>query len=180
MILFAALPLRAEPRAYVLEPEGSSVTFTYRLLGKPTTGTMPVSRSDIRLDFRQIALSTARVELDASRTKTGVPFVDDALKGPSVLWAERFPVITFNSARFTGGVNDATVTGAVRIRGVTRPITLKARVFRRAGSEPGDLSRLTVRLSGSINRSDFGADGYSREVADSVTLDITARLRRAD
>ena len=89
------------------------------------------------------------------------------------------PQITFQSRRFDAGPGGAQVTGDVTIRGVTRPLTLDAEIFRQQGTEAGDRSRLTVTLTGSVSRSAFGADGFAALVDDTVGIDITVRLRRA-
>jgi polyisoprenoid-binding protein YceI len=70
----------------------------------------------------------------------------------------------------------ADVTGNLTIRGVTRAITLQARISRPTGTAADDFDRLTVRLSGRVNRSDFGATGWSDMVGDEVRIFITARI----
>lgn len=172
-------PARAAPHTYELEPETSSVSFTYTLLGNDGIGTMPILSADLVLDFQDVAHSTAKVSLDAANTKTGVGFVTNALKSPEVLSTEKYPTISFTSAKVVQQKDGARITGNVTVRGVTRPLTLDARIFRQRGSETGDLSHLTVMLTGSINRSDFGASGYADTVADTVKLRILARLREA-
>jgi polyisoprenoid-binding protein YceI len=72
------------------------------------------------------------------------------------------------------------VTGNLTIRGVTRPVTLLAEVFRPKGSAEDDRSRLTVRLTGRVNRSDFGAAGWSDMVGDEVRIVINARIDAKD
>lgn len=171
-------PARAAPRDYVLDAAASEVAFSYVLEGVTGRGTMPIDRADLTLDFERAANSSAEVTLDAAGARTGVFFVTEALKGRSVLNTADHPKIRFRSRDFAARDGGATITGDVTIRGVTRPLTLEAEIFRRAGSELGDLSRLTVRLTGAVNRSDFGATGYADLVANRVGLEITARLSR--
>lgn len=167
----------AEVRSYALDPDLSTVTFTYVLSGVAGTGTMPITIADLRIDFANITRSDAFVELDVSGAKTGAGFVTQALKGPQVLAAATFPKVQFQSTSVTGSIRDgAKIAGDVTVRGVTQPITLDAQIFRRADSAAGDLSRLTVYLKGAIDRSDFGADGFAEFVADRVELDIRALI----
>jgi polyisoprenoid-binding protein YceI len=84
--------------------------------------------------------------------------------------------MTFESLSVTGAGETAEVTGNLTIRGVTRPVTLVAQIFRPQGSATYDRSRLTVRLTGRVNRSDFGATGWSDMVGDEVRIVITARI----
>lgn len=175
-----AAPASAAPVRYRLDPAASQVTFGYVLAGQRAEGTMPITRADLALDFRAVDRSSARVSLDADGTRTGVIFVTETLKGPEMLDTGRHPQIDFVSRRIAGSVNGATITGDVTIRGVTRPITLAAEIFRRRGSAEGDLSRLTVLLTGALDRHDFGASGYRNLVAPTVDLRILARLSRVD
>lgn len=170
-------PALAEPRSYRLDPAESKVEFTYQLSGAPGKGTMPITRADLRLDFANVPASQATVSLDVAGARTGALFVTQALKSPEVLHAAAHPRIQFRSRKVTGSLRDgARITGDVTVRGVTRPLVLDAQVYRRQGSQSGDLSRLTVILTGSLNRSAFGASGYPDLVADRVDLRILARI----
>lgn len=175
-----AAPLRADPVAYVLDAEQSSVEFTYRLSGQEGSGSMPILHADLVLDFDRAARSSAYVELDATGARTGNPLITDALKGKTILNASEFPRIAFQSRIFTPQPGGATVTGTVTLRGVARPLVLNADIFRRAGSAPGDRSHLTVVLTGSLQRSHFGATGFRDLVGDQVDLRIRALINQID
>jgi polyisoprenoid-binding protein YceI len=180
LICVLATPARAAPAAYALDAEGSEVRFTFRIGDVTSAGTMPVSTADIVLDFDTAARSSARVTLAADRAETGVGLMTSALKSADVLDTDRYPEIRFLSTSFSAAPGGAVVHGDVTVRDVTRPLTLQATIFRPPGSTPGDRSRLTVRLTGQIDRNDFGASGYGALVDDIVALDIRARLLRAD
>lgn len=180
LICATAAPAWAAPARYALDPDGSEVRFTFRIGDVTGAGTMPVSAADIVLDFDTAARSSATVTLAADRVDTGVGLMTSALKGNDVLATDQHPTIRFVSTSFAADAGGAVVRGDVTVRGVTRPLTLQATIFRPEGSVPGDRSRLTVRLAGQIDRHDFGASGYRALVDDIVTLDIRARLIRAD
>lgn len=172
-------PLMAAPVDYDLQRDQSRVGFTYTLNNDAISGTMPVSRADIALDFDRPANSRVRVAVDASRVRAGAPFAGEALKGQSVLWTDRFPEITFQSRDVRrDGQGGAIMTGTLTVRGVTQPQTFTAQLFRPAGQAAGDRSQLTIRLKGSLSRSAFGANGYSSFVGDTVDLDIRASVAR--
>jgi polyisoprenoid-binding protein YceI len=182
-ILCLCLPLsmRAEPVPYRLQAERSEVGFVYTLSGARNQGSMPVRAAQITIDLDRFAGSQVDVTLDVSRAKTGLIFATEALKAGSVLNAAAHPTIRFQSTAIrpndprnlsAGGKID----GMLTIRGVTRPVTLDATVFRQQGTAEGDLSQLSFRISGAVKRSDFGATGYSDIVADTITLDIAARV----
>ncbi len=175
-----ATPALATPRQYVLEPAASTITFETDFGQQDITGRMPVTRANLTLDFDQAANSAIDVILDVSRATASFPFAADALKGGSVLDARNHPTIHFVSTRIRADGDAAQVKGNLTIRGVTRPVTLTARVFRPNGSAAGDTSHLTVQLRGAVRRSAFGATGWSDMVGDEVRLDIVARIARTD
>ncbi|NSX53924.1 YceI family protein [Parasulfitobacter algicola] len=180
LFLFCVLagPALADPQAYRLDAQRSSVGFTYAFQGQPTQGTMPVRSADITLDLRDVSRSQVTVALDPSRARAGFVFATQTMKGPSILDTARFPTITFRSTRVTGTVNDARLTGDITIRGVTRPITLTAGLFQEQGVDPAQRDKLLIVMKGSVNRNDFGAGGWPDYVDERIDLNIRAWIDR--
>ncbi|MAC77790.1 MAG: hypothetical protein CML66_06970 [Rhodobacteraceae bacterium] len=174
----------AMPRKYGLTASASSVGFIYTLSGAAQKGTMPVLKADIRIDSDNLTKSFVDVSVSVAKARTGLIFATDALKSPEVLDAEHFPTIRFISTRVTLGAGGrisegASLTGNLTVRGVTRPVTFQAAVYRPAGSSADDLDNLQVRLKGAISRAAFGATGYADLVADRIDLDIQAAVSAA-
>ncbi len=168
---------------YRLDPDATSVEFSYVLSGVPQNGTMPISNADIRIDASQLTNSRVSVSLDVSGARTKLPFARSAMLSRDVLNAAEFPTIRFNSTHISLGADGrlsdgSTITGDLTIRGVTRPITLQASLYRQRGSNPDDLGTLSIRLTGALNRNDFGATGYADLVGELVGLDIRAEITR--
>jgi polyisoprenoid-binding protein YceI len=176
ILILAPAAALAAPTAYVLEPERSSVGYETDFGQNGITGRMPVSAADLTLDFDQVANSTIDVTLDVSRATASFPFAAQALKGDTVLDARNFPTIRFVSTRIRADGDAAQVKGDLTIRGVTRPVTLTAQIFRPEGAAAGDNSHLTVQMRGAVQRSAFGATGFADMVGDEVRLDIIARI----
>ncbi|MEO5621608.1 MAG: YceI family protein [Cypionkella sp.] len=175
--LILATPLAASPRAYQLDNTASFVGFDTDFGSNHITGKMPVARADLLLDFANVAASSFKVSLDVARATATLPFAAEALRGPEVLNAKAFPLISFQSRKVRRlGPTTAEVTGLVTLRGVTRPLVLQVEIFQQRGSAKGDFSRLAVHLTGAVNRSDFGAVGFADMVGDQVRLDIRARI----
>ncbi|MDA3857738.1 MAG: YceI family protein [Roseovarius sp.] len=139
---------------------------------------MPVKSATMRIDLRNVSASQIDVSLDASGAKAGFFFATQAMKGPEVLDTARFPTVRFTSTRITGSLLKATVVGDLTVRGVTRPVTLNAALYRQRGTDPVDLDNLTVLLTGTISRSAFGANGFSAKVGDKIGLRIIARIEK--
>ena len=171
----------AAPTSYSLQADRSEVGFVYTLSGANSRGSMPVRSANIVIDLQQFSNSSADVTLDVTRARTGLIFATEALKAASVLDARGHPTIRFQSTAVRANnprnlSEGGQIDGLLTIRGVTRPVTLNAAVFRQRGAPAGDLSQLSFRISGAVNRSDFGASGYSDIVADRINIDIAARV----
>ena len=180
LLATAALPAHAAPMPYDLEPDQSSVGFETDFGPDRITGAMPVKSARLVLDFDQVANCVIDVSLDVANANASFPFAAQAMKGPKVLDATAFPEMTFRSTAIRRAVAGASVDGDLTIRGITRPVTLAASIYRQHGTDANDLSHLTVRLTGKVNRSDYGATGWSDMVGDEVRLTITARIAKAE
>lgn len=180
LFLATAAIAQAAPADYRIEGQRSSVGFATDFGANTITGSMPILRADLTLDFDRAANSHVEVTLSAARAEASFPFAAAAMKGATVLDVANWPTITFASTSVAERGDAATVTGNLTIRGVTRPVTFDARIFRQEGYAEGDRSHLTVRLTGRIARSDFGATGWADLVGDEVRLDIVARIARVD
>ena len=178
MVALLATPALAAPETYRLNMDASSVGFTYQFQGTPRNGLMPVSNAVMALDLDNIARSQVDVTLNAARATAGALFMTSTMKGPNVLNTAQHPTITFTSTSIEGSLRGAKVTGDLTIRGVTRPVTLTAGLYRQQGTDRTDRSRLIVQLSGSVSRSAFGASGFPGFVADEIDLNIIAYIER--
>ena len=169
----------AAPVLYLLEGDKSRVGFAVDFGPDEITGRFPVSDARLQLDFRQVSNSTVSVKLNAHEAVASFPFAAQALKGPSMLNTRAYPMIAFESTSVTRVEGGARVKGDLTIRGVTRPVELRARLFRRAGSDPQDFSNLFIQLTGAVSRSAFGASGWADAVDDEVRIDILAEVAEA-
>jgi polyisoprenoid-binding protein YceI len=180
LLLLLATPAVAAPANYVLEPEASTVGFETDFGQDQITGRMPVAQADLTLDFDTVANSSVMVVLDVANARASFPFAADAMKGKTVLDAKAYPTIRFESTSVKSAGDGAKIKGNLTIRGVTHGVTLNARIFRQEGRAKGDLSHLTIQMTGAVNRSAFGATGWSDMVGDEVRLDIIARVARVE
>ena len=180
LFLLSTFAAVAAPSRYELERDASSVGFRVGFGPDEITGTLPVRSADILLDFDNPPNSRVAVVLGTRGAKASFPFATQALRGPKVLSADAHPTLSFSTSEMRADGRKARVQGTLTIRGVARPIALDGQIFRQQGSADGDLSRLSVHLSGAVSRSAFGADGWSDMVGDTVALDIRVRIRRSD
>lgn len=175
-LLLLPLPAWAGAVVYRMDPDQSIVAFETDFGPDKITGTIPLAKADLLLDFDNVRNCTVDVALDVTGAQASFPFAAQALKGPKVLDARAHPRMTFTSTSVRGAGDTAEITGDLTIRGITKRVMLTARLSRPKGSAPDELDHLTVRLSGRVNRSDFGATGWSDMVGDEVRILITARI----
>jgi polyisoprenoid-binding protein YceI len=176
MLALTAAPAPAAVVDYALDAGASTVAFETDFGTDLITGSIPLDQAAVRLDFDDLANCSIAVVLDVTGAQASFPFAAQALKGPKVLDARAHPQMRFESTGVRRAGEGADVTGNLTIRGVTRAVTLQARISRPTGTAADDFDRLTVRLSGRVNRSDFGASGWSDLVGDEVRIFITARI----
>lgn len=178
--MFLTEPALAVPKTYALQPDASIVGFETDFGPDHITGKMPITRADLTLDFDAVAQSKIAVTLDASSAEASFPFAAQAMKGPKVLDTAAHPQITFQSTSVKKVGDGARVEGNLTLRGVTQKVVLMANIWRQKGTEAGDLSHLSIRLTGAVKRSAYGATGWSDMVSDEVRLDILARIAQVN
>jgi len=179
LLLGTALAAQAEPVRYLLDAGASKVGFEVDFGPDRIKGTIPVQSADVVIDFDDVNNSAVAVTLDTTRATAGFPFATQAMRGPSVLDAAHYPTLSFRSGRVRADGFRASIAGDITIRGETRPIVLDAQIYRQKGQEEGDRSRMSILLSGTIDRSAFGATGWNDMVGNDVALDILVRVNRA-
>jgi polyisoprenoid-binding protein YceI len=179
LVALTASPALAVPRVYALDLQQSTVAFAWDFGKDEIKGNMPVARADLTIDFLAVADSKVDVAVDVTGAVAGFPFASQAMKGPKVLDAARFPQIVFVSTGVRKTAGGAVIDGNITVRGVTRPMSFDAEIYRQRGTDANDLTRLTILLTGALNRSDFGADGWSDLAGDQVRLRITANIQQA-
>jgi polyisoprenoid-binding protein YceI len=175
-LAFLALPAQADPELYRLDKPNSVVAFDYSFSGEPRTGRMAVDNAQITVDLDNVSASRVNVALDVSRADAGFAFATQAMRGPEVLDAARYPQILFRSTEIRGSLQNAAVAGLLTIRDVTRPVTLRAKLGRVPGTAPTARDQLIVYLEGSVSRAAFGATGFAGYVGDTISIRIAARI----
>jgi polyisoprenoid-binding protein YceI len=172
----AAMPARAEPRTYTLDPAQTRVEFTWYYGKTPVTGTIPILNADVVIDFQDQSNSAVNAVLDASRIQAGFFFATQALTGPKMFNTEKWPEITFESTSVEQNGTVADLTGNLTLRGKSRRVRMRAELFKQQGAETGDLSKLAILIQSTLNRMDYGAGGWAKDVGPKVDLEIRAYL----
>ena len=109
--------------------------------------------------------------------------LDEVLKSPDFFDASKYPTITFKSTKVEkAGENSLKITGDLTVHGITRPVTLDAKVNKIGIFEiPGVIKAQTAGFDATtvIKRSDFGVTKYVPAVSDEIPVRITLDAKQA-
>jgi polyisoprenoid-binding protein YceI len=172
--LMASAPAFAAD-TFKLEPTHTSVTFQYTHFGfSHPTGKFMNAVGTVTLDEATPANSSVEVSFAIDGVNTGVPALDEHLKGADFFDAAKFPTATFKSTKVEPtSATTAKVTGDLTIHGVTKPVTLDVTLNKKG---PNMMKKETAGFTakGTINRSDFGISTDVPGVSDQIDLYIEA------
>ena len=169
---------------YDIDASHSGVVFGWNHFGFSN----PSARFDklegsVLLDKAELRKSSISVILPVEGLDTGVAKLDEALKSPDFLDAAKYPTITFKSTKIEKtGKNGLKITGDLTVHGVTRPVTLDAKVNKIGVFEiPGVIKAQAAGFDATtvIKRSDFGVSKYVPAVSDEIAVRITLDAKQA-
>lgn len=181
-VLLALVPLLATGAVapayrYQLDSSTSAIDAKVTVLGiAKKSAQFPKMSGGIVLSPGQLGAVDLDVAVDARALSTRDRSIGEQLKGPEFLDVARHPVISFSGQRMTmTGPTTAQVSGQLTARGTTRPavlnVTFASPPAQATGREP---VRITARTT--IDRRQFGMNGYSMMVGKDVTITINARM----
>ena len=173
-----AQPAPAAPPSgvYTVEPRHTQVMFGVSHFGFSTFyGVFSGASGSLTLDAAHPAASQLDVSVPTISVTTINPTLNDELRGADWLDATKFPAITFHSTKIAlTSPTAADVTGDLRMHGVTRTVTLQARLNTPGLNPMNKAYTVGFEVSGHIKRSDFGVAKYVPLVGDDVQLIISA------
>ena len=176
LVGFWTVPLGAAPQSYTLKIDDSRIGFTYNLQGSEFQGEIPIAAADVVIDFDNLSRSQVFVTFDMAGTSAGFGPLTEAVRSKAVLSTAQNPQATFETSRVTRSGVGATLEGNLTLRGVVRPVTLDARIYRERGSDVGDLSNLVLHITGHLDRNEFGASGYANLVGPKIGLNVVVSV----
>ncbi len=109
----------------------------------------------ITLDNEQIENSAVDVTIGAASINTHDEKRDGHLRSADFFDVENHPALTFRSTGVARDGDDLEITGDLTIRGVTRPVVLKAE-FNGQGVNPWGQQVLSYSAKTKVNRTEFG------------------------
>lgn len=116
------------------------------------------------------------VEMKSGSADTGADWLNEMLLGPRFFNASQHPSVVFRADQFgMDGEKLFEVMGALTLRGITRPVTLKVNRFdcRQAAKGDGDQrARCVADATAQVKRTDFNMNAWMDSVSETIRIDI--------
>ena len=137
---------------------------------------------EVQVSASAADFSDAKIELTAQANSiyTGSEGRDGHLQTPDFLDAAQFPTITFKSTSMKKvGEKDYVIKGDLTMRGVTKPVELKARHNATIQTKQG-VDVAGFKVTGTIKRTDFGVgkDFPSAVASDEMQVNADIEISR--
>jgi polyisoprenoid-binding protein YceI len=135
-----------------IDPSHTTVGFAVKHMVVTTVkGHFGKVSGSIELDEADPTNSTIRAEIEAASIDTRWPDRDAHLRSADFLDAERHPTLTFRGTKVERAGGRFKVYGDLTIRGISRPVTLKAE-FNGIGHDPWGGTRAGFSAEGKLDR----------------------------
>lgn len=174
-LLAASASAFAAPQTFNIDPNHTQVSFTYNHFGfSNPTGRLEDIKGTVVVDQADWAKSSVSVTMPLNGLHTGVPKLDEHLKTPDFFDAAKFPDVTFKSTKVTKtGAGTLDIAGDLTAHGVTRPVTLHARINKIGENKMIGSQTAGFDADATLKRSEFGLKMYVPAVSDEVHVHIT-------
>jgi len=180
-IFSAALALTSAPlfaTTYTFEPNYTQAVVQWNHLGFSTpSAQIGQGEGTLEFDAADPAKSSVKVTMPLRTLNTSVPDLDDHLRSADFFDAAKFPLATFTSTKVEKGSapDQLTVTGDLTLHGVTRPVTLAAKIVRIGINPRNSLPTIGFDATTTLKRSEFGLGKFVPQVSDAIPMHIIAQ-----
>ncbi len=154
-----------------------ALKFTYFVSGVPLYGEFHVDTSDLTIDFTEEQQSKFYIKVDIRKSTAGFPLATSAMLGKSVLNANKYPFMEFKSTSISKKDKGYRVSGLLKLKGVQKNIVI---MILAKDKYKKNAKTLMFEIMSSINRYDFGADGFPFLVGKEIKLNSSIELIRGD
>jgi polyisoprenoid-binding protein YceI len=141
---------------YTADPAHSHIDFSVRhLMISKVRGAFESFSISLNVPDEAELPSSVSAEVETASIDTRVADRDNHLRSADFFDAANYPKLTFASREISGSASSFTISGDLTLRGITKPVTLKAE-FEGSGKDPWGNDRVAYSASTKINRKDFG------------------------
>ena len=154
-----------------------ALKFNYFVSGVPLYGKFHVDTSYLTINFTEEQQSKFYVKVDIRKSTAGFPLATSAMLGQSVLNANKYPFMEFKSTSISKKDKGYRVSGLLKLKGVQKNIVIMVFIKDKYRK---NAKTLMFEIMSSINRYDFGADGFPFLVGKEIKLNSNIELIRED
>ncbi len=168
----------AQSETWQLDPPHSAAQFSVRHMGISTIrGTFTKLSGTVQYDPANVTKASMDVTIDAASVDSRVEMRDKDLRSDHFLDVQKYPTMTFKSKRVeAAGADKLKITGDLTIRGVTKEVVLNVDGPSKPMKDPRGKEHMGASASTTINRTDFGMNGYQGMVGNDVAITIDVEL----
>tara|TARA_A100001011_G_C14188131_1_gene790018 strand:+ start:223 stop:744 length:522 start_codon:yes stop_codon:yes gene_type:complete len=163
---------------FVLNAE--RIKFNYFVGIIPIEGFFALKDSIFELNYKKPNKSKLKLKFDLNSSSAGFNLATTAMLGKSVLYAEKYPYIYFESNKVLAEDNQFSIEGALTIRGITKVVTFKAKLKNPSILKNKVKNNLQFDIYAELKRSEFNATGYEYIVGDIINLKTKVELLLID
>ncbi len=161
LAVFALAPAAlAAPTTLAIDRGHSEVGFNIRHFFTKVHGRFTDFDGTVVYDPQSLTTSSVEVTIRDSSINTANDRRDPELRGQEFFWVEKYPVITFKSAKVTPGADAQhfQVVGDLTMRGISKPVTLNVEFLGMGTITQGPRSSVQAGFvaTTTINRKDWG------------------------
>ena len=149
------------------------LNFKYFVSGIPISGEFYIDKTSFTIDFNKEEQSRFYIKIDVKKSTAGFPLATKAMLGLSVLNSENYPFMEFKSTNISKRGIRYEINGLLNLRGLKKNVTIFV-IGKKDNKE--NAKTLKFGINSSINRYEFGADGYSLLVGKEIKLNSTITL----
>ncbi len=175
LVCFPVAVVFAAGENYTLDPMHTAVVWHINHFGFSNPSGKWMASGNLVLDAAQPNNSKVDAVIQLNDIVTGIPELDNHLRGPLFFDVKKFPTAKFVSDKVekTGKVT-ALVYGTLTLHGISKPVKLLV-MLNKIGKNPvSDKDSVGFTAVTKIKRSDFGIVAYLPGLSDEVTINIDA------
>ncbi len=141
----------------------------------------PRFNAALKFDPENVNATRAEMSVAAWAVETNYGFITPLIRSSDFLDTKAFPELRFRLTKLTKtSQSTADISGNITMLGVTRPLSLKADVFKYGPSDANpNITEAGFKLRGQLDRRDFGNTTGFPEIAAELPLEITLYLTTA-
>ncbi len=159
---------------YKIDPNHTMVLASWNHMGYSNpSANFRGATGTIHYDEAAPEKSTVEVVIPIDQIDTFVPKLDEHLKSADFFDAQKYPTATFKSTKVTMKDGHLKVLGNLTLHGVTKPVTLKAKLNKVGIAEMMKVPAIGFDASTTISRTAFGISQGVPMIGDEIELRIT-------